>query len=465
MSWMSRLRMAGMIVATFLICAAPLLAQTGGVTGKCLGVDGKKLVGYPILIQRLDINETYKTKTNKKGEYVYIGLPPGNYKITIDDPDGHALYFVQRNIGLGDPTPVNFDLSKVQGAQQKLEAIKEQKSNAALMQAFNQANALYQQQKYDEAAAAFAKAVPLAKGKNLSIVEAHEGMAYYQAAEYDKAAQVFQQAIAADPTNKDLHGALANALVKEGDIKDAETEYKAAGESVDVNQLKKAQSVAKSNEQIKNLKQIFDAGNMLYNQGQYAQAVTDYEKAVPLAKGKNLTVVLGRLADSYDKAKQYPQAVSAYQKAIASVPSDDPAQAAQMVNSLGSVYAHMGNIPQAYATFQKAVQMDPAHAASFYFNMGAVMLNSGKMDEAAQAFKKSSETDPTYRGGESYFREAQALLNKATSGPNGQVVAPPGTVEALKTYLKESPTGPYADSAKQMLQALTAKVQTIYRKK
>jgi tetratricopeptide (TPR) repeat protein len=459
MALMNRLRLVGMIAAAVLLSVAPVLAQTGGVTGKCLGTDGKKLVGYPIVIQRLDINESYKTKTDKKGEYVYIGLPPGGYKVIIDDRSGHQLYYQQINVGIGDPTPLNFDLSKVKGAQQKLDAIKAEKSNAALMQAFNQANTLYEQKQYDAAAAAFAKAAPLAKGKNLAIVQAHIGMSYYQAGEYDKAVQAFQQAVAGDPTNKDLHGVLANAYVKQGDIKDAAKEYKAAGESVDVNQLKNAQNAAKSNQQIKNLKQAFDAGNTLYNQGQYAQAAADFQKAIPLAKAKNLTVVLSRLADSYDKAKEYPQAVGAYQKAMANDPTN-----AQLVNSLGSVYAHMGNIPQAYATFQKAAQMDPTHAASFYFNMGAVMLNTGKMDDAAASFKKSAQTDPTYRGGEASFREAQALLNKATSGPNGQVIAPPGTIDALKTYLKESPSGPYADQAKQMLQALTAKVQTNYKK-
>ncbi|HTV56794.1 MAG TPA: carboxypeptidase-like regulatory domain-containing protein, partial [Terriglobia bacterium] len=152
--------------------AAPLMAQTGGVTGTAKGTDGKKLAGYPIIIQRMDIKSTYKTKTNKHGSFVYIGLPIANYKVTLEDPSGHPLTYVEKNVGMGDPTEVDFDLSKMQGMAQHLEALKEQKQNQALMQAFNQANAQFQQKNYEAAAAGFEKAVPLASGKNVGVVKA-----------------------------------------------------------------------------------------------------------------------------------------------------------------------------------------------------------------------------------------------------------------------------------------------------
>lgn len=447
------------ILFAVLACAAPLVAQTGGVTGTVKGTDGKKLAGYPIVIQRLDIQESYKTKTNKHGEYTYIGLPIGNYKVILEDPGGHQLYYVEKHVGLGDPTEVDMNLSQVQGAQQQLAAIRQQKANKALMQAYNQANTFFQQKNYDAAGAAFAKAVPLASGKNVPIILAHEGLSYYNAGEYQKAIPAFQQAISQDPKNQALHGALAQAYVKSGNIEAAEQQYKAAGESADIKQLEAAEKASKSNQRFKNLKQVFDSATQSYNAGQYAQAATTYAKAEAFAKGKNLNVILSRVADSYDKAKEYPQAVAAYQKAIAA----DPANA-ELVNSLGNVYAHVGNTPQATQEFQKAAQMDPTHAAQYYFNLGAIMLNTGKMDPAAAAFKQSEQADPNYRGGEAYFREAQTLLNKATTGPNGKVVAAPGTIEALQAYLKESPSGPFASSAQQMLNALTGKVQTKYKK-
>jgi tetratricopeptide (TPR) repeat protein len=445
------------VVAVF-AAVAPLMAQTGGVTGTVKGTDGKRLAGYPIIIERMDIKSTYKTKTNKKGNYVYIGLPIANYKVTLEDPSGHPLTYVEKNVGMGDPTPVDFDLSKMQGMQAHMEALKMQKQNQALMTAFNQANTQFQQKNYAAAAAGFEKAVPLASGKNVGIVQAHAALAYYEAGQFDKAIPLFQQAIQADPKNQALHGALAQAYVKNGDIKDAEEQYKEAGETADIKQLQQAQKASQTNQQFKNLKQAFDSASQLYNQGQYAQAAASYEKAEPFAKGKNLNVVLQREADSYDKAKQYPQAIAAYRKSIQADPTD-----ANLENSLGSVYAHMGNTQQAMQEFQKAAQMDPTHAARYYFNMGAIMTNSGKMDQAAAAFKKATELDPTGTP-DAYFLEAQALLSKATTGPNGKVNPAPGTIEALQNYLKYAPNGQYAASAQQMLQTLTGKVQTNYKK-
>jgi tetratricopeptide (TPR) repeat protein len=450
--------MGGAVLLAVFAAVAPLMAQTGGVTGTVKGVDGKKLAGYPIIIQRMDIKSSYKTKTNKHGNFVYIGLPIADYKVTLEDPSGRPLTYVEKHVGMGDPTPVDFDLSKMQGMAAHLQALKEQKQNQALMQAFNQANSLFEQKNYPAAAAAFEKAVPLASGKNVGIMKAHAALAYYQAGQFDKAIPLFQQAIATDPKNQALHGALAEAYVKSGDIQDAEREYKAAGETADIKQLQQAQKASKANQEFKNLKGAFDSATQFYNEGQYAQAAGAYEKAEPFAKGKNLNVVLQRAADSYDKAHQYPQAVAAYQKAMQADPTD-----ANLENSLGSVYTHMGNTQLAMQEFQKAAQMDPTHAARYYFNMGAVMTNANKMDEAAAAFKKTTELDPTFSP-DAYFLEAQALLSKATTGPDGKVVPAPGTIEALQNYLKYAPNGKYAASAQEMLQTLQGKVQTNYKK-
>lgn len=439
--------------------AIPLMAQTGGVTGTAKGVDGKKLAGYPIIIQRLDIKGTYKTKTNKHGNYVYIGLPIGNYKVIIENPSGQQLYYVEKHIGLGDPTEVDFDLSKIKGAQQELAAIAAQKQNAALMQSFNQAKALYDQQKYTEAAQAFAKLVPMAKGKNAAAILVDEGNSYYKGGDYPDAAAALEQAVAKDPSNQQYHGALAQVYTQMGKVKEAEEEYKKAGMSVNEKALEQNAKAAKENQAFKNLKQAFDHGNALYNQGQYAQAAAAFEQAVPMAKQKNLPVVLSRAADSWAAAKQYDKAVADYQKAIAADPTN-PANGGYM-NNLGTVYGHMGKTDLAIQEFQKAAQADPAGAARYDFNIGAIAMNAGKLDVAADAFKKATQADPKYA--DAYFLEAQSLMGKATMGKNGKVVPAPGTVEALKDYLNVAPTGKYAAMAKQMLDTLTGKVQTKYQ--
>ncbi len=329
--------------------AASVFAQTGALEGKATDDKGNALAGYPILIERTDIRQTLKTKTDKKGHYIYIGLSPGSYKITLTDPNGRTLFFFNnKHVGIGEPTEVDFDLAK-----EMAQAKKEQQANPQVQK------------------------------------------------------QLEQQ--------------------------------------------------VKEEKQLTGLKAIFDEGQALYQDKKYAEAAMKFEQALPLAKEKNLPVVLARLADAYHKARQFDKAVETYQKAIQGRPED-----AGLHNNLGGVYAEMGKIPEAQQEFQKAADADPAGASRYYFNLGAIMYNSGKMDEAAGAFKKASEVDPKYA--DAFFMEGRALMAKLDMDPKtGKVIAAPGTAEALQNYLKLEPTGKYATEAQQMLQTIQGGVQTEFK--
>src|SRR3990172_1049157 len=105
MSLLQLRRVVGfLVVLGALAGVAPLMAQTGGLTGKAIDENGNPLVDHPVIIERTDIRGTYKTKTNKKGEYIYIGLPIGNYKVTLQNPQGRVLFFLNSRVGLRDPT-------------------------------------------------------------------------------------------------------------------------------------------------------------------------------------------------------------------------------------------------------------------------------------------------------------------------------------------------------------------------
>lgn len=333
--------------------AMPGYAQTGGVEGKAIQENGQPCVKCTVVLERLDIKATYKTKTSKKGEFVYIGLPIGNYKISLQSPTGQNLFYIEKHIGLGGPTEVNFDLPK-EMAQQKERQAEEMKSNPEM--------------------------------------------------------------------------------------------------------AKQAAEQAKQEKQFKGLKQYFEQGNALYNQGQYKEAAALYEQALALAKDKNVPVVLARLAGAYSKAKENDKAIATYEKALALTPDD-----AALHNNLGSVYASTGKLTEAQAEFEKAASLDPTNAGRYYFNIGAVMYNTGKMDEALAAFKKVISLDP--KNAQAYYLEGQALMGKATMTADGKVKAPDGTIEAFKQYLALDPNGPNAEAAKAMIATLQGTVATQYKKK
>jgi tetratricopeptide (TPR) repeat protein len=328
-----------------------LLAQTGGLTGHCSDEQGNPLVGHIILIERQEIKGVYKTKTDKKGNYIYIGLPTGNYKITLQKPTGENIFFLMQRVSFGEPTVQDFDLAKERALAQK------------------------------------------------------------QQEEILKA-------------NPDLQ--------------------------------RQQEEQAKEAKEYTSLKEVFDQGVVLYNTKQYAEAAAMFEKALPLAKEKNQAVVLARLADSYGKARQFDKALEYYPRAIAANPTD-----AALHNNLGDVYARMNKLAEAQQEFQKAAELNPAGAAQYYFNLGAVMYNIGKMDEAAAAFKKATEIDPNHA--EAHYWEGLALMGKATMDAEGKVIAPPGTVEALQTYLKLEPNGKNAAEAQAMLQTIQGKIETQFK--
>jgi tetratricopeptide (TPR) repeat protein len=357
-SWKRRV-MVGIITLAAVLTCAPIFAQTGGVTGKCVGPDGKVLAGYTVRLERQEVKWVSKVKTNKKGEYIYIGLAPGIYKFTLVDPSGKDVFNITNHVTLGDPIEVNFDIAK-----ETQEAQKEQMANP----------------------------------------------------EFQK--------------------------------KRAEEE--------------------KETKQFTGLKQLFDQGQLLYNQKQYTQAAAMFEQALPLAKDKNAIVVMSRLADTYGKAagadttpdarkQDQDKALDYYQKALVLVPSD-----ASLHNNLGSLYADMGKVTEAQAEFQKAAELNPTGASGYYYNLGVILVNRGKMDDAAGVLKKSTDLDPN--NANAWYWYGMALMGKADFKADGSVVPFPGTIEAFQHYLKLDPNGTWAAAAQASLDTLQGKVQTEYKK-
>lgn len=231
-----------MIVLALLAGALPLLAQTGGLTGKASMDDGSACVKCPVIIERQDIKGNYPTKTDKKGNYVYVGLPIGNYKVTLQDANGKTLYYINKHVGLGDPTEVDFDLKKLRAEDAKSqqanpevqkqleEQNKEKQQMAGLKQIFDQGQALFAQQKYAEAAAAFAQAEPMAKDKNLIVVLEHEADAYAKAKDYDKAEATYQKAIAVNPSDPSLYDLLGNVYANARKVPEAQQAFQKAAD-------------------------------------------------------------------------------------------------------------------------------------------------------------------------------------------------------------------------------------------
>ena len=102
---------AWLAVAAILLVpvAPPAQAQTGAVQGKVTDTAGKPVEKATIAIEFTDgINRKYEVKTNKKGEFIQLGLQPGPYKIVASKEKLSSMPS-QVNIRAGKLPPAETD--------------------------------------------------------------------------------------------------------------------------------------------------------------------------------------------------------------------------------------------------------------------------------------------------------------------------------------------------------------------
>lgn len=213
----------------------------------------------------------------------------------------------------------------------------------------------------------------------------------------------------------------------------------------------------------KALNDAFNAGMAAKQAGQWEVAVENFQKAAEIDPQQH--VVWANLAESYmsladtkrgpEQEAAMAKSLEAWEKVVSMMPNE-----AAYHNNYGLALAKAKKFEQATAELEKAAAIDPAGAGRYYYNLGAVLVNTGHLEEAGQAFKKAIDADPNYAPAQ--YQYGIYLVSKATTTPEGQVVPPPGTIEAFQKYLQLEPNGPFAESAKGMLQTLQSTVQTQY---
>lgn len=334
-------------VPVTLLFSAACFAQMTIIEGDVKGEDGKPLKDAVIKIDRKDMKGNYNTKSDKKGHYIYTGIPKGSYTVTIE-VGGKAVDHVEiPTTNTAESNVVNFDLKE-------LAARAKSSGGAPATLTKEQERSMTPEQK-----AAYEKNL---KGKEAEIAKRKElneafgaGKDAQDAKNWDVAIANFEKASTVDPTQHVVWGRLADSYA-------ALAKTKAGPE----------------------------------REALLAKADAAYLKAIELKADApeyhiNYAIALAN-------EKKIPEATVELNKAIAL----DPTQAGKCYYNLGAVLTNTGQTDAALDAFKKAIDADPTYADAYYQYgialMGKVTFGAdGKMVAApgtADAFNKYLQLAP-----------------------------------------------------------------------
>lgn len=267
-------------LAMALAVAAPALAQTGLVKGKVLGPDGKPVADAVVTIEFMEgVSRKLTTKSDKRGEFVQLGLQSGAYRVTAT-ADKVGTGVAETRVRIGNTSEVSITLgSAPPGTDPKMVELKKafdagvaasrandhdgaiaaftsaaalqpacpecyfnigyaymQKKDEAQAEAnwkkalelkadhaetLNALATLYNNQKrFDEAAAISAKAAASAPAGNADAIY-NQGIILWNAGKMAEAKVKFEDATKADPNHSDARFQLGMALLNEGKLPEA----------------------------------------------------------------------------------------------------------------------------------------------------------------------------------------------------------------------------------------------------
>lgn len=255
--------------------ASPAFAQSGQIKGKVTDAQGATVEGATVLIENLDKgSKALQTKTNKKGEYIQVGLYPGKYKITVSKDALSAT----RNTDIHlDMLTLDIKLEAGGGAGKatgsKEDVAKAKARSDALNQAFTDAVALTNAGKSDEAVAKFNEVI--AAAPTCAECYANIGTVQGQAKKYAEAEAAYKKAIELKPDFADAYNGLAN-------IYNAEKKFDLAAEASKKAMELAGAPVAGAAPGAASASQTFNQGVILWNAGKIPEAKASFEQAVKL---------------------------------------------------------------------------------------------------------------------------------------------------------------------------------------
>ena len=300
-SRLARGLMVAALLAGWSLGAAPALAQsTGMVKGKVVDGNNQVVDGAKVVIEYLEgMNRKFEVKTNKKGEYLQIGLPPGKWTVTASkDGVGTATREVRISIGATEQADLTLAAAAAGAAS---------KEDAAFQQVFSEGVAASQAGNHDVAIEKYSEA--LKTRPTCYSCQYNLGLSYAAKKDVAKAEEAFIAATKLKTDAAEPYSQLANLYNEKKDFAKA---AEMAGEA-----SKRSSSSAGGG----GADTHFNQGVVLMNAQKMAEAKTAFEAAVKAKPDYAEAWYL--LASAYTNQGQFKEAVEAYENYVKFAPPSD----------------------------------------------------------------------------------------------------------------------------------------------
>jgi tetratricopeptide (TPR) repeat protein len=312
--------MVGAALVALALAAPPAPAQsTGTARGKVTDEKGQPIEGAQIIFDYQGgvtrrMGEKGEIKTNKKGEYAQVGMPPGAYKIEISK-DGYQGAAFEARITLGEATQLPEVKLMSRAAAQAGASAQAAQSTEQLKGDFKKAYDLQAAGNLDEAIAAYQALL----AKRADIPEAYYNLADIHNRKKDAAA-----AEAALTKALELRPAYGEAITLLAQV------YQGSGQGDKATALL-AKALA---DNPADGKVQLAVGTYFFNTGRTAEALTALEKARELEPGLPDTYFF--LGSLYVGQNRIPDAVTALEKYLSLNPVN-PTNVATAKGLLGAL--------------------------------------------------------------------------------------------------------------------------------
>jgi tetratricopeptide (TPR) repeat protein len=368
-------------IALIALGASAVSAQTGQLRGHVIlkQADGSSVKPADVVIDvfRTDMNGAYHTKTDKKGEFIFAGLPfIGEYTVAASMPNA-APGFV-RGVKAGRDVDYEIVLSPGDGSKLTLDDIKKMKSGNATAGAGDSGGG-------GESAADKAKREELMK-KNEEIANANKkaestnqivgdafkaGNAALSAKNYDEAIKQYDTGLAADPEQAALLTNKAAALKARGVEK-----YNASIQSKD--DAGRTAGIDGAKADFKSAAETADKAVEFVNKEPASTDPNDQKRHdANKYTAMNVRAEAYRLYVSKGDPSKADAGIVAFQEYIAVEP--DAAKKLKAQNDLAQMLLDAGASDKAFAEYQKILAASPDDPDA---NLGAGLALYGAGDKA-----------------------------------------------------------------------------------